>query len=281
MRTANVSRRNATVAHAIWAAGLSSFLLSGCVTEPETGRHQLILISDAQANQMGVQAFQEVLSQAKVSTDPQYNALVERVGRRIARVTDAHMAEQGRELFQWEFKVIDDPKTANAFALPGGKVCVYTGILPITEDETGLAVVLGHEIGHAYARHGAKRVSEGIVAQFGLGAVDSFLGGDKASDSSKLIMAALGVGYQVGVQLRFSRGDESAADDIGLMLMAEAGYDPRAAVPFWERMQAAGGKAPPEWLSSHPAEATRIQEIKDLLPKAMQRYQRSGVTPAK
>jgi predicted Zn-dependent protease len=244
-----------------------------------TGRSQFALISEGEATQMGVQAYQGILAEAKLSTDTRTVAMVERVGRRIAQVTDRRMTEAGREPFQWEFKVIDDPKMANAFALPGGKVAVYTGILPITQDENGLAVVMGHEVAHAYAQHGRKRVSENVVAQLGFGVAEAFLGGDQTSESSQLIMAALGAGYQLGVQLPFSRGDESAADEIGLYLMAEAGYDPRAAAPFWERMQSMGGQTPPEFLSTHPDPANRIARIQELLPEALEIYERSKTTP--
>lgn len=253
--------------------------LVSCITEPMTGRSQFALISEGEATQMGVQAYDQILSEAKLATDSRTVAMVERVGRRIARVTDRRMAEEGRELFQWEFKVIDDPKTANAFALPGGKVAVYTGILPITQDEDGLAVVMGHEVAHAYAQHGRKRVSENVISQLGLGVAEAFLGGDGTSEGSQLILAALGVGYQLGVQLPFSRGDESAADEIGLYLMAEAGYDPRAAAPFWERMQSAGGQTPPEFLSTHPDPANRIARLQELLPKAMELYESSKAAP--
>jgi predicted Zn-dependent protease len=246
-----------------------------------TGRRTLALLGEGEANAMGAQAYTEMMAQAKLSTNASQIALVDRVGKRIAAVTDAHMREEGRPLYEWEFKVIDDPKTANAFALPGGKVAVYTGILPITQDDVGLAVVLGHEIAHAYAQHGRKRVSEQIVSQFGFSAVDAFLGGDQASESSKLAMAALGVGYQVGVQLPFSRGDESSADEIGLMLMAEAGYDPRASVPFWQRMESGGGERPPEWLSTHPDPTNRVERLKTLIPKALPAYERATGAPVK
>ncbi|MGQ9589579.1 MAG: M48 family metallopeptidase [Planctomycetota bacterium] len=257
------------------AAALSGAFVAGCATEPITGRSQLALLSEEQANAMGVQAFAETLKGAKLSSNPDQVRLVEKVGRRIARVTDVRMAAEGRRPYEWEFKVIDAPDVVNAFALPGGKVAVYTGILPVAVTEAGLAVVLGHEIAHAYAQHGRKRVSENVIAQFGLSAVEAFLGGDSASENSKLALAALGIGYKVGVELPFSRADESAADEIGLMLMAEAGYDPREAVPFWERMAKAGGGGGIEFLSTHPEPGNRAARIRELLPKALEAYEKA------
>jgi predicted Zn-dependent protease len=226
---------------------------------------------------MGIQAFQQILGEAQLGADASQNALVEKVGRRIAAVTDKRMADAGREPYAWEFKVIDEPETVNAFALPGGKVAFYTGILPITKTEVGLAVVMGHEIGHVYGEHGRHRVSNNAVAQFGLGAVEVALAsGDVSSGTSKYTIAALGLGYQLGVQLPFSRGDESAADHIGLILMAEAGYDPREAVAFWQRMAAAsGGGQPAEFLSTHPSHDTRIEDLENLLPEAIAIYEKS------
>ncbi len=252
------------------------FLFCGCATEPITGRWTILPIPEGTTTPMGAQAYQEMLGQVKLSADSAQNALVERAGRRIAAVTDNHMAEEGREAYQWEFKVIDDAKTVNAFCLPGGKVAFYTAILPICQGEAGIAVVMGHEVGHAYAQHGGKRMSEQSLAGVTLEAVLLALGGDEASDSAKLAVAALGIGFQVGVALPFSRGDESAADEIGLVLMAEAGYDPREAVPFWERMNAAsGGGSTPEFLSTHPNPETRISRLRELMPKALEIYERS------
>lgn len=245
----------------------------GCMTEPMTGRRSLALLSEGEANAMGAQAYTQMLGEARLSTNAAEVAMVERVGRRIAEVTDARLRKEGREPYQWEFKVIDDPQTVNAFALPGGKVAVYTGILPVAKTDDGLAVVMGHEVAHAYAQHGRKRVSESVLAQFGFSAVDIFLGGDEKSESSQLILGALGLGYQLGVELPFSRGDESSADEIGLMLMAEAGYDPREAPKFWDRMAAAGGVGTAEFLSTHPSPENRVERLEELLPAAMPVYE--------
>jgi predicted Zn-dependent protease len=260
-------------------------LLPACVTEELTNRTRMVpLISEAQANEMGAQAFQQLLGEAKVGGTPQQNAAVERVGKRIAAVTDAYMGKKGRELFQWDFKVIADDKTVNAFCLPGGKVAFYTAILPVCQDENGIAVVMGHEVAHAYLQHGAHRISTSLISQVGLEAVQLALGGAEASETSKIAIAALGVGYQVGIELPFSRADESEADHAGLKLMAEAGYDPRAAVAFWQRMSELGGGGTPEFLSTHPGHETRIEQLEKLMPEAIAIYERSrgggGPTPA-
>lgn len=262
------------------AVGLASVFV-GCVTEPITGRKMPFagLISEGQTNQMGADAYQEILKDAKISRDSRWNPVLQRVGERIARVVDDRMAPYNRPAYEWEFKLIDAPKTVNAFALPGGKVAFYTGILPICESEAGVAVVMGHEIGHAYAQHGRARVSRGVVSQYGLAAVQLALGGGDESDENaeikQLALGALGVGVGLG-SLAFDRGDESAADQIGLILMAEAGYDPREAVAFWERMdKLAGGGGTLEFLSTHPSHATRIADLKELMPEAVETYEKA------
>ena len=235
----------------------------GCETVPYTGRRQIQLVSPNEEAQMGVQSFKEIVGKATLSTDPQINAMVQRVGSRIAAVTDLG--------YQWEFRVIQDDKQANAFALPGGKVAVYTGILPITRDEAGLAAVLGHEIAHVLARHGGERVSQ----QMGVQTVTQVLAGMSSSNPAtvQLVSAALGAGASVGVLLPWGRAQESEADHLGLILMAKAGYDPRASLDLWQRMaEASKGQRPPEFLSTHPAEATRIQQIEGWLPEAYTYY---------
>jgi predicted Zn-dependent protease len=236
---------------------------SGCETVPYTGRRQLQLITADEEAQMGVQSYQQIVGKAPQSTDAQVNAMVQRVGSRIAAVTDLK--------YQWEFRVIADDKQANAFALPGGKVAVYTGMLPITGDEAGLAAVLGHEIGHVLARHGGERLSQ----QMGVQTATQVLAGMASSNPAtvQLVSAALGAGASVGVLLPWSRQQESEADHLGLILMAKAGYDPRGALDMWRRMaEAAKGQRPPEFLSTHPSEATRIQQIEGWLPEALQHY---------
>lgn len=258
------SRREVLLA-AAWGAALAS----GCATVPETGRSQLLLFPDSQMTALGLQAYEEILKKEKVSTDPEANALVRRVGERIA-------VASGKD-YEWRFTVIDAPKTINAFALPGGKVAVYTGILPVTQDEAGLAVVMGHEVAHATARHGAERMSQSTLLQgLALGGGVALGGGDP--EKSRAIYGALGVGAAVGVVLPFSRKQESEADRIGLRYMARAGYDPEAAIPFWERMDAAarGKQRPPEFLSTHPSGETRIRQIREWLPEARAEFRPRG-----
>ena len=234
--------------------------LSACQTVPVTGRQQLIFLSASEETQMGLSAYREILKKEKLSQDPAVNAMVKRVGERIAAVSD-------RPDFQWEFRVIEKDQ-ANAFALPGGKVAVYTGILKYTQTEAGLAVVMGHEVAHALARHGGERMSRSMLAQFGLTAGAIALGG-----SNPGVMQAIGMAYGVGVELPFGRGQESEADHIGLILMAKAGYDPREAVPFWQRMSSGkGGGAPPEFLSTHPSGDTRVRQLQQWMPEALQVY---------
>ena len=242
---------------------LSLLLLSGCLTVPETGRRQVMLISSSQEMQLGLSAFQQMKKETPVSRDPAVNAMVQRVGRRIAAVAELPGA-------QWEF-VVFDSKQANAFRLPGGKVGIYTGILPITKDEAGLATVIGHEIAHAVARHGAERVSEGILLQTGGG----LLGASLSSADPRtqvLVMTAYGIGAKVGRELPHSRGQESEADHIGLIYMARAGYDPAAAVGFWQRFadhsRSQGGGGTPAFLRTHPLDTVRIQQIQHWLPEA-------------
>lgn len=242
---------------------LSLLLLSGCLTVPETGRRQVMLISSSQEMQLGLSAFQQMKKETPVSRDPAVNAMVQRVGRRIAAVAELPGA-------QWEF-VVFDSKQANAFCLPGGKVGIYTGILPITKDEAGLATVIGHEIAHAVARHGAERVSEGILLQTGGG----LLGASLSSADPRtqvLVMTAYGIGAKVGRELPHSRGQESEADHIGLIYMARAGYDPEAAVGFWQRFadhsRSQGGGGTPAFLRTHPLDTVRIQQIQQWLPEA-------------
>jgi predicted Zn-dependent protease len=245
----------------LWCVlGLCTAGLVGCQTAPVTGRQQLILLSVGDENRMGITAYEEILKDEKLSQDPELNALVKRVGQRIAAVAE-------RPEFAWEFRVIDKD-VANAFALPGGKVAVYTGILKYTQTEAGLAVVMGHEVAHALARHGGERVSQSMIAQLGLAAVQAGLGA-----SNPAIVQGIGVAYGVGVALPFNRSQESEADRIGLILMAKAGYDPREAIPFWQRMDAGKkGQGPPEFLSTHPSGTTRIAQLKQWLPEALQHY---------
>jgi len=242
-----------------------AFLLA-CRTTPVTQRSQFILIPESEEISMGLKAYKEILEKAKLSEDPDKIALVRRVGERIATVAK-------RPDYQWEFKLIEDDKMVNAFALPGGKVAVYTGILAITGNETGLATVLAHEIAHAIARHGGERMTTGLLTQLGMAALEASLG-KKGTSSSKMkaIKSAYGAGAQVGVLLPFNRRQELEADRIGLMLMARAGYDPKEAALFWERMSKLDKKKAPEFLSTHPSDALRIAQIQRWLPEAEAAY---------
>ena len=198
----------------------------GCATAPYTGRSQFILVSAQEESQMGAAAYKEVLEKSRIEHGPRANNLVDAVGERIARAAN-------RPDFEWKFTIIDDPKQANAFALPGGKVAVYSGIFPIAETTAGLAVVMGHEIAHVLARHGAERMSQNMAAQVG-GVVVGVATGSQA------VMQAYGLGAQLGLLLPWGRTQESEADHIGLILMAQAGFDPREAVAFWQRMEKSG-----------------------------------------
>lgn len=243
--------------------------LTACVTVPETGRQAFIVTSEAEENQLGAQAYKEILSNEPISGNSRWNKILQRVGKRIADAAN-------KPGFQWEFKLIES-KEPNAFCLPGGKVAFYTGILPIAKNEAGLAAIMGHEVAHATARHGGQRMTRALGTQIGLAGLSALLGGDDKSTKKGLLMAALGVGASVGVMLPFSRGNEEEADKIGLIYMARAGYDPRAAPRLWGRMhKAAGGSSPPEFLSTHPPSLKRQKSLKAQLPQVMPIYQRSS-----
>jgi len=251
-------------------------LLAACDSAPVTGRSQLMLVGEREEQQMGLQAYREVLAKEPLSNDAQTNALVEKVGRRIAAAAERPPGDLWKApRFRWEFKTVDKNEL-NAFCLPGGKVVVYTGILPITRTEAGLAVVIGHEVAHALAHHGAERMSNQKAAQVGTAVASAALsttvpGGNRAYLPA--MMAAVGAGATYGYVLPMSRAQESEADRIGLILMALAGYDPREAVTVWERMRAANtGPRKAEWLSTHPADTTRIADIRHWLPEAMKYY---------
>ena len=245
-------------------------VLVGCATVPLTGRKQLLLLSEGEETALGLQSYQEVMAQEKLSTDPAVNALVAQVGGRIAAATGKN--------YQWEFKVVDKPDTVNAFCMPGGKVVVYTGLLPVAKDEAGLATVIGHEVAHAIARHGGERVSQGLLSNVGIEAVMAAMG-SKDPNTVKTVAGLLGAGVQVGVMLPFSRDHESEADRIGLIYMAKAGYNPEAAIAFWQRMAAASQGAPPEFLSSHPSDARRVEQIRGWLPEAKAAFVPNATPP--
>lgn len=248
-----------------------------CSTVPLTGRKQLDLVPSSQMLAMSFQQYGEFLKQNKLSTDASQTAMVRRVGQKIQHAVEKYFADNNLsdELkgYQWEFNLIES-KEVNAWCMPGGKVVVYTGILPLTQDETGLAVVLGHEISHAVAKHGDERMSQGLLAQLGGVALQVALQ-NKPQQTQQLYMAAFGLGAQVGILLPFSRTQESEADRLGLIFMSMAGYDPNKALDFWQRMAAQSKGAPPEFLSTHPSDQTRIRKIKEEIPEAMKYYNKS------
>jgi predicted Zn-dependent protease len=253
-------------------------LLGACESAPVTGRSQMMLVSANEERAAGLQAFHEVLSKEPLSADAEANQLVEKVGKRIAAAAERPPNNLWPPPhFRWEFKTIDKNEP-NAFCLPGGKVVVYTGIFPITRTEAGLAVVIGHEVAHALARHGAERMSDQKVAAVGAAAAGIAVAATMGGRSQVLVpsmMAALGAGATVGFLLPMSRTQESEADRIGLILMALAGYDPREAITVWERMHAAStGNQKAEWLSTHPADTTRLNDIRRWMPEALQYYRR-------
>jgi predicted Zn-dependent protease len=248
------------------AAAIS--FLSGCVTNPETGRRQLLLVSEGEITQLGINSFNRMKKEVPISKDPKANELVQRVGKRIASAVSLPGA-------QWEF-VVFESKEANAFCLPGGKIGVYSGILPITKDDAGLAAVMGHEVAHATLQHGRERVSEGIATQAlgqGLGAAVNAADPRWTTAFNQLYSPI----SQVGWALPHSRTQETEADWRGLIYMAKAGYDPEAAVAFWERFAAfnkqAGGGGTLWFLRTHPLDETRIKELKRRMPEAKGQFQ--------
>jgi predicted Zn-dependent protease len=252
------------------------FFLTACQTVPITGRQQLSLLPEDTVLSMSFNSYKEFMGKHKVIRDTEDARMIKRVGQRIQHAVERYFGGHGMsgELkgYQWEFNLVED-KEVNAWCMPGGKVVVYTGILSVTRDETGLAVVLGHEISHAIANHGDERMSQGLVAQMG-GIALSVALSQQPKETNTLFMSAYGIGVQVGALLPYSRLHESEADQLGLVFMAMAGYDPHSAVAFWKRMaETKKGGAPPELLSTHPADATRIKNIEAHLPEAMKYYQ--------
>jgi predicted Zn-dependent protease len=248
-----------------------------CSRVPITGRQQLNLLPSSQMLSMSFQQYDEFVKTNQLSTNATQTALVRKVGTRIQKAVEDYFNKKGmaHELkgYNWEFNLVESPE-ANAWCMPGGKVVFYTGILPITKDETGLAVVMGHEVAHAVAEHGNERMSQGMLTQLGGMALSVALQ-EKPEQTQALWMTAFGVGSQLGVTLPFSRLHESEADKLGLIFMAMAGYNPQEAVSFWQRMaEKKGGQAPPEFLSTHPSDATRIAQIKKWLPEAMTYYKK-------
>jgi len=259
-------RHNASLSMLILGLMVAVVASPGCSTVPETGRKRIMFVTEGQEQSLGLEAYQEVLAQEKRSDDARMTAIVERVGRRIAQAAN-------RPDFKWEFALLESPKV-NAFCLPGGKIAVYTGLLPVAKNEAGLAVIVGHEVAHAVARHGGERMSQ----QMSVETIEELLsiGLQKASPMMRSgAVQAFGIGTQLGVLLPYSRTHESEADKMGLMYAAKAGYDPREAVPLWQRMAAASQGRPPEFLSTHPKEENRIERLQEDMPAALQAYEAS------
>jgi predicted Zn-dependent protease len=241
----------------------------GCSTTPYTGRSQLMLISEGQEVGIGEEAYRHILRDSVLLNHPEALRIVRKVGERIAQAAN-------KPDYKWEFRVIDDPEMVNAFAVPGGKVAVYTGIFPVARDEAGLAVILGHEVAHALARHAGERMSQSQLLGAGLAIAG-------ASGINSQLLQALGLGASVGVILPFSRSQESEADRIGLILMAKAGYDPRVSLELWERMEKREStkdrSSPPEFLSTHPGYETRTQQLRAFISEALPHFRPTDRTP--
>jgi predicted Zn-dependent protease len=269
-----------------WKRPLLSLALIGgllitdsCSTVPLTGRRQLSLVPASEINAMSFQQYDQVLDTSRVSTNQEWTNMVKSAGRNISRSVEAYMREIGEadnvEGFQWEFNLIAED-IINAWAMPGGKVAFYEGIMPIAQNETGVAVVMGHEIAHAIANHGAERMSLGLAQQLG-GATLQVALSQQPQLTQQLAMTAFGVGSQIGIQLPYSREHESEADRLGLIFMAKAGYDPREAPDFWQRMQAKEqGPRPPEFLSTHPHPDSRIKKLNSYMDEAVKVYQQNS-----
>ncbi len=253
---------------------LISFLVFDCATVPVTGRKQLNLVSNAEIITMATDQYAQVIAEGPLSRNQEQTALIKKVGTNIQHAVEDYMAKNNAseqlEGFNWQFNLIDQD-IVNAWCMPGGKVAFYTAIIPICADEAGIAVVMGHEVAHAIANHGRERMSQQMVAQFGLNTFGTVMG-ENPTMTKQIFMQSVGMGTQLGM-LKFSRKHESEADKMGLIFMAMAGYDPNEAPKFWERMSTmSGGEAPPEWLSTHPSHDTRIQDLKNAIPEAMKYY---------
>jgi predicted Zn-dependent protease len=260
----------------LFALLIAALLFQSCSLVPLTGRRQLSLVSDADMLSTSFVQYDQFLKENKMSTNTAQTNEVKQVGRRIQNAVTTYFARnkmsQDLNGFAWEFNLIES-KEANAWCMPGGKVMVYSGILPLAQNETGLAVVMGHEIAHAVAKHSNERMSQALVAQLGGQALAQALK-QKPQQTQQIWMTLFGVGVQVGAVLPYNRLQESEADHLGLIFMAMAGYDPNASIEFWQRMSQNAGTKPPEFLSTHPTDENRIQKIKSEIPEAMKYYKK-------
>ena len=255
---------------------LALFLLAGCSSVPLTGRKQVLLVSDSEVLSSSLTQYNDYIKTAKKSTNTTQTAMVVRVGKKIAAATEAYLKANGMSSeiknFAWEFNLVQDAQV-NAFCMPGGKIVVYEGLIKLVSSDDELAVVIGHEVAHAVAKHSNERMSQQVMAQYGaaiLGAVVS----DKSAAVQKAAETVYGIGAQYGVMLPFSRKHESEADYMGLVFMTMAGYNPDVAVGFWQKMSAGSGGSVPEFMSTHPSDATRIADIEKELPGIKAKYQK-------
>jgi predicted Zn-dependent protease len=255
---------------------LAIALLGSCALNTVTGRKQLNLVNESELQLMAVSQYNTFLTENKVLS-PKTSAsaaMVDRVGLRIANAVTKYYTSEGKgsvlEGYVWEFNTINSDEV-NAWCMPGGKVVVYTGLLPVTQSEAALAIVMGHEIAHSIAKHGNERMSQAMVQQMGGMALEVALA-QKPDQTKNLFLMSYGIGSQVGAMLPWSRQQETEADKFGLIFAALAGYNPQEAIPFWQRMSAAGGAKPPEFLSTHPSDETRIKKLKQFMPEALKHY---------
>jgi len=252
-----------------------SLIFQACSIVPLTGRKQLNIFPESEMISMSLTSYNDFMKENPLSSDRKNADLVKEVGYGISSAVIKYFADNNLSDrltgYKWEFNLVKNDETPNAWCMPGGKVVVYSGILPYTKDKNGLAVVISHEVAHAIARHGNERMSQEILAQFGSVALNELIK-EKPEETKAIFNGAYGMGAQYGVMLPYSRDHELEADKLGLIFMAMAGYDPQSAVSFWERMSTMGGQKPPEFMSTHPSDATRIRQIKAALPEAQKYY---------
>jgi predicted Zn-dependent protease len=249
---------------------LTSTIGTAAAKVPVTGRRQFNLIPDALMRQLGEASYKSTLADVKLSTGNENSQAIKSVGQAIAKAAN-------QKSYDWEFKLIQENDTINAWCMPGGKIAVYTGLLPVVQNEAGLAFVMGHEVGHATAHHGAERLSQQLAVLGGMGALYLYLDNksEMSNEQKAIVVAAMGAGAQVGVILPFSRLHEKEADVIGMMYMAKAGYPPSESIDVWDRMAKASGGSTPAFLSTHPSEEKRQENLKDWMPQAKKRYERN------
>lgn len=278
MKTSNSKKQSHITLRYTLYISLLALILQACGSVPIIGRKQLLLVPDQEVLALSFQQYQEFISSAPVERNTKNAQMVERVGRRIASAVETFYINNGYESelknFNWEFNLVKS-KDVNAFCMPGGKIVVYEGLLPITRDEAGLAIVVGHEIAHAVAKHSNERISQQMALQYGGQIAGGLLGDNEVAQQIGGLV--FGIGGQYGVMLPYSRKHEYEADELGIIFMAMAGYDPRVAVDFWTRMSQAGGSSVAEFMSTHPSDQNRIARIQEHMPKALQYYKGAGV----